>query len=83
MIAHLPLPEPPAEDVDQVVRLLRIAREQLEGAGQRLARVVPLTARGERDAMALRVMTKVREYEAQLWAEEVRALEERARALGL
>ena len=83
MIAHLPPAEPPADDVDQVLELLRIAREQLQGAGWRLDRVAYLRALGERDAMALRVLIRSREHEAELWAGEVRALEERARALGL
>lgn len=83
----LPLPEPPDDDVDQVVELLRIAREQLDGTQERLARVQHWTERGlrqgYRDQMVTRVLLATREREAELWAAEVAALESRARSLGL
>ena len=83
----LPPPEPPADDVDQVVELLRVARQQLEDVGQRLMRINAWFERGValgyRDLMVTRVLVNTREREAELWAAEVAALEARARSLGL
>lgn len=84
----MPAPsEPPADDVDQVLELLRVAREQLEGAGVRLQRINAWLERGValgyRDLMVTRVLVATREREAELWAAEVAALEARARSLGL
>lgn len=83
----LPPAEPPADDVDEVVELLRIAREQLAAVTVRLTRVQHWSERGMRlgyrDQMVTRVLVATREREADLWAAEVGALEARARSLGL
>jgi hypothetical protein len=84
----MPAPtEPPDDEVDLVVELLRVAREQLAGVDERLARVRHWSDRGRRlgyrDQMVTRVLLGTREHEHQLWAAEVAELESRARSLGL
>lgn len=84
----LPMPtEPPADDVDQVLELLRVARAMLADVDERLARVKHWSERGMRlgyrDQMVTRVLLATREREAELWTAEVAALEARARSLGL
>jgi hypothetical protein len=82
----MPVPEPPSEDVHQVLELLRVAREGLRTARMRLLRVrewrrEPHLDRS--DAMALRVQQPVRELEVERWAQEVARLEHQARRMGL
>lgn len=83
----MPAPGAPGPEIAEVLEDLETARQQLAGAGERLQRTNAMADRGHtlghRDVMVLRVLIRSREFEAQCWAEEVRALEDRARALGL
>ena len=82
----LPPAEPPARDVDEVLELLRVARVEHGHAAARLARVRAWAAdpmNDPADRMRFRVMRSTREHELQAWADEVSALEARARSLGV
>jgi hypothetical protein len=83
----LPLPEPPAEDVADLNAQLLIAEHELADATVRMARIRDLMERGPAigtgEQMRARVLTRVRELEVTAWAEELDALRQRARALGL
>jgi hypothetical protein len=82
----MPLPEPPDVDVDVVLTQLRIARDSLAVADERVAKVTAWAAEpdlGWPDQMTLRILRQARELEATLWAREVGLLEQAARLLGL
>jgi hypothetical protein len=82
----LPLPEPPDEHADRIRTQLRIARDSLEVARERLARVTEWLTDPDLawpDDMTLGVLSKVRDLEVALWAREVVKLEAQSRALGL
>ena len=74
-----PLPEPPAEDVAQVLDELRTARRELADA-QSIVRL--LTAdpdAGPRSGIEAQVATR----RVELWRDQLRSTERRARSLGL
>jgi hypothetical protein len=79
----LPPPEPPRPDVQEVLALLRYASSQLSAARYKVGRAKQLASYSEPASMTTRVMLAVREYEASLWAAEIEALENQARALGV
>jgi hypothetical protein len=79
----MPLPEPPAEEVAEVLRLLDYARQNLAAAAQRHRIAEHLAGIGPAPQMLARVMVAARLHEARLWTAEVEELEQRARALGL
>lgn len=79
----LPPAQPPAPRVDQVLEQVRVARDHRAMAFRRLVKVREYVALELGDPMVLRVMLQAREYEAQLWADEITALEERAKRMGL
>jgi hypothetical protein len=82
----MPPVEPPAPDVDEVLELLRVARVQLGHARARAERVKHWQAdpmNDPADRMRFRVMRATREHEVQAWADEVTALEARARRMGV
>lgn len=82
----LPLPEPPAEDVHRVLTQLRIARDSLDVATERWARVSEWKsdpAMTWPEDMTLRILEQTRSTEVALWRREVEQLEQRARAMGL
>lgn len=85
----LPLPEPPHEDVAALNELIVAAQHELGEAQLRLAFVRDLNERAQfappigSELMRRRVMTRVREVAVAAWSEELEALQQRARALGL
>jgi hypothetical protein len=83
----MPVPEPPAEDVAELNEQLLVAQHELAEATLRLAWVRDLNERarvlGTGERMRARVMTRVREVAVAAWSEELEALQERARKLGL
>jgi hypothetical protein len=83
----MPLPQPPAEDVVDLNEQLLIAQHELAGATVRMAKIRDLMERGPAigtgSQMRARVLYRVREAETVAWAEELEALQERARAMGL
>lgn len=83
----LPAPgDPPARDVDEVLELLRVARVEHGHSAARLQRVRAWAAdpmNADADRMKFRVTGAARAHEVQLWADEITALEARARRLGL
>lgn len=81
--AILPLPEPPAEDVQELQQLLTYARAHHNAARVRLARAQQIAGYSHPSSLLVRVMTRVRAFEADEWAREVAALEEHARSMGL
>jgi hypothetical protein len=78
-----PLPEPPAEDVQELLALLKYAGAHLLAARNRLTRAEQIEGYSTPASMATRVMVEVRTYEVECWAREVESLTGRARALGL
>lgn len=83
----MPVPEPPAEDVAELNEQLLVAQHELAEATLRLTWVHDMAERGRvlgtPELMRLRVMTRVREVAVQAWAQELEALQQRARTLGL
>jgi hypothetical protein len=83
----LPLPEPPAEDVADLNAQLLIAQHELAGARVRRERIRDLMERGPAigtgEQMRARVLNRIREFEVIAWSEELDALRQRARQLGL
>lgn len=83
----LPPVEPPDPAVEEVLYALRVAKEQLAGARERLLRVSQMRDRGislgQRDSMTLRVIHAARTHEVELWDAEIDGLLERAHALGI
>lgn len=81
--AVLPLPEPPAEDVQQLLALLNYGRQQLAAAQWRARRLDELAGTSAPASMAVEVFQRVRAFEVQCWAGEVDQLVQRAHALGI
>jgi hypothetical protein len=85
--APLPLPEAPAEEVTELVERLAKFREQLADAERQVHMIdmtfgdVPALPPGSRTHY--RIEARVARNRVMLWTREVRALERRARALGL
>jgi hypothetical protein len=85
----LPPAEPPAASVVDVLEQLRVFREHRDDAGRQLHMIQQ--AIREHDAEQLptgtltyyRIEARVARNRLMLWTREVRALERRARALGL
>lgn len=81
---------PPSEEPDERVEViqtqLRIARDSLSIADERVAKVKAWAADpliSWPDEMMLRIMLAGRQVEATLWAREVRQLEQTLRMLGV
>ncbi len=82
----LPPPGEPDVDVDVVVTQLRIARDSLSIAEERVAKVKAWSADPHLswpDEMTLRILLAGRQIEATLWAREVELLEKAVRVLGV
>ena len=85
----LPPAEPPAENVVDVLEQLRVFREHRDDAGRQLHMLAE--ALREHDAAQLptgsrtyyRIEARVARNRLMLWTREVRALERRARMMGL
>jgi hypothetical protein len=78
-----PLPEPPADDVQELLALLTYARQHLSAAQHRSRRAEQLAGYSTPASMATRVMQRVRAFEVECWAGEVDQLVQRAHALGV
>lgn len=82
---RLPPTEPPDEAISRVLAELRLARRELEDAG-RVMRMLEVDRRHRpADPHSLRwqrIEQDTAERRAELWAGEVRRLEDEARALG-
>lgn len=80
----MPVPEPPDPAVQELLGLLTVARAQLRTARTDLIRAQRLNEYVSAPAsMTVRVMLRTRAFAVDVWADEVRALEEHARSMGL
>jgi hypothetical protein len=82
----LPLPGEPDERVEVVLTQLRIARDSLSIAEERVAKVKAWAADpliSWPDEMMLRILRQGRELEETLWAREVQLLEQALKVLGV
>jgi hypothetical protein len=77
-----PLPEPPADVVDELLTELRAARRELTDAG-RIVSMLAIEPSAAEHARRLWVEQQTAEHRAQLWAATVASLENKARGLGL
>lgn len=81
----LTLPEPPADDVTEVLDDLRLAHRELADA-ERIVRMLSLPYPGTPPRIGVRrlaIEISTAEHRRGLWAAEVEALTDRARTLGL